>query len=87
MENKFNLVDEPWIPVTGKGLASLSDIFSNENITSLGGNPIQKIALTKFLLAIVQSAYTPVDEKDWEILTTAGMAEKGLAYLKLNSGG
>lgn len=81
MENKFNLVDEPWIPVAGKGLASLADIFSNHSLIALGGNPIQKIALTKLLLAIVQTAYTPNNDDDWTKLGASGMAEKALAYL------
>lgn len=42
LPNRFNLVDEPWIPVAGKGLVSLADVFSNPNLSALGGNPIQK---------------------------------------------
>lgn len=82
--NRFNLVDEKWIPVANHGLASLTDIFSQSHFTALGGNPIQKIALTKLLLAIAQAAYTPVDDDDWKSLGTKGMAEKSLSYLKKN---
>jgi len=82
MENRFNLVDEPWIPVAGKGLASLSGIFSDHSFSGLGGNPVQKIALTKLLLAIVQAAYTPKDDDDWNKLGVSGMARKALDYLK-----
>ena len=81
MENKFNLVDEPWIPVAGKGLVSLADIFSDFTLSALGGNPVQKIALTKLLLAVAQTAYTPKDDEDWKILGVSGMADKALAYL------
>ncbi|MFH1562004.1 MAG: type I-E CRISPR-associated protein Cse1/CasA [Nitrospirota bacterium] len=81
MENKFNLIDEPWIPVAGKGLVSLADIFSDSTLTALGGNPVQKIALTKLLLAIAQTAYTPKDDEDWKNLGASGMAQKALAYL------
>lgn len=81
MENKFNLVDEPWIPVAGKGLVSLAGIFSDPNLSALGGNPVQKIALTKLLLTIAQTAYTPKDEEDWKNLGASGMAKKALAYL------
>ena len=75
-------MDEKWIPIANFGLASLLDVFSQPHFTTLGGNPIQKIALTKLLLAIAQSAYTPKDDKDWKSLGTQGMAEKALAYLK-----
>lgn len=79
--NKFNLVDEPWIPVAGNGLKSLSEVFANSELPGLGGNPVEKIALTKLLLAIAQAAYTPKDEADWLQLGSAGMAEKALEYL------
>jgi CRISPR system Cascade subunit CasA len=57
-QNQFNLVDEPWIPIAGHGLASLSDIFSKPHFKALGGNPIQKISVIKLLLAICQTAAT-----------------------------
>lgn len=81
MENRFNLVDEPWIPVAGKGWVSLGDIFSDASLSALGGNPVQKIALTKLLLAICQAAYTPEDDQDWKELGSSGMAQKAKAYL------
>lgn len=37
MENRFNLIDEPWIPVTNAGLVSLREIFLNNDLRSLGG--------------------------------------------------
>lgn len=80
--NRFNLVDEKWIPVANEGLASLGDIFSQPHFTALGGNPTQKIALTKLLLAIAQAAYTPEDDEDWKQLGAQGMAIKALAYLE-----
>ncbi|WP_442903849.1 type I-E CRISPR-associated protein Cse1/CasA, partial [Gilvimarinus sp. 1_MG-2023] len=55
MENRFNLIDEPWIPVADVGRVSLKDIFKRPDLRALGGNPVQKIALTKLLLAIVQA--------------------------------
>ena len=81
IENRFNLIDEPWVSVTDIGLVSLKQIFSDRNLGALGGTPIQKIALTKLLLAIVQSAYTPIDNDDWESLGSNGMASRCLAYL------
>lgn len=79
--NRFNLVDERWIPVANRGLASLKDIFTQTHFTALGGNPIQKIAITKLLLAIAQAAYTPKDDEDWKNLGIKGMVAKTLRYL------
>lgn len=81
MENRFNLIDEPWIPVADYGRVSLRDIFSRPEYQSLGGNPVQKNAVFKLLLAIAQAAATPADEKEWRILGAQGMAGKCLAYL------
>jgi len=81
MENRFNLIDEPWIPVADHGRVSLRQIFSNPDYRSLGGNPVQKIALLKLLLAIAQSAATPENEAEWKALGAKGLAERCLAYL------
>ncbi len=67
-QNRFNLIDEPWIPVIDKGLVSLGEIFSDPTIPALGGNPVQKIALTKLLLAIGQAACTPETTEQLERL-------------------
>ena len=80
-ENRFNLIDEPWIPIVDMGRVSLKDIFSHTHYRALGGNPVQKIALTKLLLAIAQAASTPKDDKDWAELGAKGLAAKCLAYL------
>ncbi|MBX9265005.1 type I-E CRISPR-associated protein Cse1/CasA, partial [Klebsiella pneumoniae] len=74
MENRFNLIDEPWIAVVDVGLVSLTDIFSQPELRALNGNPVQKIALTKLLLAIAQSATTPADDSDWQQMGWQGMA-------------
>lgn len=81
MENRFNLIDEPWIPIADYGRASLKEVFSNKNFQSLGGNPIQKIAVFKLLLAIAQAAATPENEAQWQALGADGLAQKCLAYL------
>ncbi len=83
LSNRFNLVDEPWIPVAGRGLVSFATVFSDHSLSAIGGNPIQKIALTKLLLAIAQSAYTPTDDDDWKSLGASGMASKALEYLTM----
>ncbi|MDO9317277.1 MAG: type I-E CRISPR-associated protein Cse1/CasA [Gammaproteobacteria bacterium] len=80
-ENRFNLIDEPWIPIVDVGRVSLRQVFSNPEYRALGGNPVQKISLTKLLLAIVQSAGTPEDDEDWAALDSGGLATKCLEYL------
>jgi len=81
MENRFNLVDESWIPVADVGRVSLWQLFSSSSYRGLGGNPVQKIALTKLLLAIAQAANTPTDEQAWRELGADGLAGSCLAYL------
>lgn len=81
MENRFNLIDEPWIPVVERGLVSLRDIFQNKAITELKGNAVEKLAMLKLLLAIAQSAKTPKTEKEWKALTANGLADTCLHYL------
>lgn len=81
MENRFNLIDEPWIPVADVGLVNLRQVFSSQEYRSLGGNPVQKIALMKLLLAIAQAAETPADENAWRVLGAEGLAERSLVYL------
>jgi CRISPR system Cascade subunit CasA len=81
-ENRFNLVDEAWIPVTGEGLVSLQRIFADKKLRAVGGNPVQKIALTKLLLAIAQAAHTPKDDEEWAALGAKGMAERTVKYLE-----
>jgi CRISPR system Cascade subunit CasA len=81
MENRFNLVDEAWIPVADTGRVSLRQLFSHPEYRALGGNPIQKLALMKLLLAIAQAAATPNDENEWRALGPRGMADACLRYL------
>ncbi len=80
MTPHFNLVDEPWIPVTDFGRASLRQVFADPGLQSLGGNPIERIALTKLLLAIAQAAGTPATEA--ELSTPATLAQGCLSYLE-----
>lgn len=80
-ERRFNLVGEDWIPVAEKGLVSLKRVFSDQGLTALGGNPVEKIALIKLLLAIAQAACTPNDESEWASIGPDGLSQKVLAYL------
>jgi len=81
MENRFNLIDEPWIPIVDEGLVSLRQLFSSPHYRALGGNPVQKIALTKLLLAIAQAACTPASDEEWGKLDEEKLANKCLSYL------
>lgn len=82
IENKFSLIDEPWIPIADIGRVSLRQVFSEPDYRALGGNPIQKISLTKLLLAIGQAACTPEDDDAWEKLGAEGLAKSCLTYLE-----
>ncbi|MCB1704624.1 MAG: type I-E CRISPR-associated protein Cse1/CasA [Halioglobus sp.] len=82
MDNRFNLIDEDWIPVADHGRVSLGKLFSNAHYRSLGGNPVQKIAIFKLLLAIAQAAATPKDDGEWLALGAEGLAQRCLAYLQ-----
>ncbi len=82
MEKTFNLIDEPWLPIADVGRVSLRQVFSEPSYRALGGNPVQKIALMKLLLAIAQAAYTPEDEDAWQKLGAEGLAQRCLAYLE-----
>lgn len=82
MENRFNLIDEPWLPIADVGRTSLQQVFTNPHYRALGGNPVQKIALMKLLLAIAQSAYTPANEQEWRALGAQGLADRCLIYLE-----
>ena len=82
LENQFNLIDEPWIPVIDKGRLSLRQIFSEASNRGLGGNPLQKMAMTKLLLAIAQAACTPEDDEVLETIEPSDLARKCLDYLE-----
>lgn len=81
-EKCFNLIDEPWIPIVDVGKVSLKQIFLEPSYRAIGGNPVQKIALTKLLLAISQATVTPEDDEAWQDLRPEGLAQKCLLYLE-----
>ncbi|MCX6178287.1 MAG: type I-E CRISPR-associated protein Cse1/CasA [Chlorobiales bacterium] len=80
-ENRFNLIDEPWIPVIDKGRLSLRQVFSEAGNRGLGGNPLQKMSMTKLLLAIAQAASTLEDDEALETLESIELAHKCIDYL------
>lgn len=82
MKNHFNLIEEPWIPIADHGRVSLRAVFGNPEYRSLGGNPVQKIALLKLLLAIAQAAATPESRAEWQKLGSDALARTCLNYLE-----
>ncbi|MDF0604423.1 type I-E CRISPR-associated protein Cse1/CasA [Neisseriaceae bacterium TC5R-5] len=82
MPPHFNLLDEAWIPISDVGKVSLLQVFSQNHYRQLGGNPLQKIALMKLLLAIAQAAATPADEAGWQQLGAVGLAQRCQDYLQ-----
>lgn len=81
-KNRYNLVDEAWIPVATRGRVSLRQVFEDSDLPALGGNPMQMIAVLKPLLAVAQAAATPRDDGEWLAMGAQGMAQKCLVYLK-----
>ena len=82
MNNRFNLIDEGWIPVSNHGLVSLMQIFSDDSLKRLGGTPTHKLAVTKLLLAIAHAAGTPKDDFTWKEMGSEGLASCCRAYLE-----
>ena len=80
-DNRFNLIDEPWIPIAASKKVGLRDVFNSSLLRALGGNPVQKMAVLKLLQAIAQAAYTPKDDADWKDIGADGLAKHCLAYL------
>jgi CRISPR system Cascade subunit CasA len=81
-QRRFNLIDEPWIPVADSDRVSLKQLFQAPQLRALGGNPVQKLAVIKLLLAIAQAACTPENESEWIALGQDGTARRCLTYLE-----
>lgn len=81
-ENSFNLVDEKWIPIAGRGYASLYDIFSGAGMSHLGGNPVEKIVVFRLLLAICHAAVELPDDEASQHLSTTDLADAAREYLR-----
>lgn len=62
MNKDFNLVKNAWIPIPSLGTVNLLDVFNNTSLPFFGGNPIEKIALFKTVMAVAQASFTPQDE-------------------------
>ena len=79
---QFNLVYDRWIPVVGRDRVSLLELFSDDSLSDLSGNAIQKIALLKLFIAIAQASVRLVDEEAWRTAGPDGLAEAAVNYLK-----
>ena len=81
-ERRFCLVDEPWIPIAGKGRVSLLEVFSDDSSGDIDGNSIQKLSIIKLMIAIAQASVAIDDNEDWKRLGYEGLAGKVCDYLK-----
>ena len=81
-ERRFNLVDEPWLPVAGHGRASLREVFSRGDLAVPGGSVLEKIAVFKLLQAVAQAACTPRDDNAWQALAPEGLGAACPTYLE-----
>ena len=79
---KFNLVDDPWIKVTGRELQSLKMLFSDLTLARLSGNAVEKIAVLRFLLALTYAAVEVPDTASWQALTPEQISRSVLEYLE-----
>ena len=84
MEDRFNLIDEEWIPISLHGKVSLKQIFEDSSLKSIGGTVVQKLAVLKLLLAIAQRASTPEDDSKWREMEAEGLGRKCIKYLEDN---
>lgn len=82
MISRYNLIDEAWIPVANIGRVSLRQIFSEPHYRTLSGTPVEKMAITKLLLAICQAASTPSNDEQWRELGPENLASHSLNYLE-----
>lgn len=81
-ENRYNLLDEAWIPIADMGRAGLLRVFGGRDCRALGGTAVQKIAVLKLLLAIAQAAATPKDKEEWAEMGADGLGERCADYLE-----
>ena len=80
----YCLVDEGWIPVVEHGRVSLLDVFSDESLQDIEGNPIEKISLIKLFIAIAQAAISLADADSWASAGPVGISKAVCEYLIRN---
>ena len=81
VKSRFCLVDEKFVLIINNGRASLMDIFKDDSRIDVAGNPIAKMAMMKFLIAIAQAAVRLEDRSEWKALGPDGLADKVCEYL------
>ena len=81
-ENRYNLLDEAWIPIADMGKAGLLRVSGGRECRALGGTAVQKIAVLKLLIAIAQAAATPQDTQEWAVMGPNGLGKQCVAYLE-----
>jgi len=81
MNSEYNLVDEKWIPMSLGMNVSIKDIFLGAE-GQIAGTELEKISITKLLLAISQAAWTPQDTKEWDTSDKEALSERCLNYLE-----
>ena len=79
--NHYNLIDERWINTASHGKVSLADVFTTPTITGLSGRYFDTFPTLRLLLAIVQSAYTPSNERERRKLGIDGMVKNVVSHL------
>lgn len=83
----FNLIDEPWIPVTdplgNSSFVGLHDLFKNaESFVDLSLGTLERIAIIRLLLCIAQRAVNgPEEEEDWNDIRNRIVSDS-LEYLE-----
>lgn len=87
----FNLIDQPWIPVTDatgvQRLVGLRELYETaEQLKDLSAGPPQRISIIRLLLCITQAALNggeggPQNEEEWEEKTYDRIVPESLAYL------
>lgn len=82
MENRFNLIEERWIPIVSKDRVSLLDVFTDFSLKEISGNAIQKAALYRLLIAIAQRASSIKTNKMWREKGVSGVSKECIDYLK-----
>lgn len=84
MLDRYNLIDEKWIPSVEREFISLKDVFSFSKLANIGGNPIEKIALFKFLLAICQIVLRPKTNRIIRNMSESEISIRVLEYFEQN---
>ena len=81
MTNRFNLIDEPFSPVSGNKRLSLNEIFTTTAYCELALNPWYFIPVMRLLICIGQAAIPIKTEQDWQNLSLDAFCKAVINYL------